>query len=197
MKKFKKINLLIFEKFVLDTSDNFLTPSSTKDFTSGIAERCRKLQQPQPQAPRLILQQPTAGTTTILNIDSGKVNTILSFGNQTRFNSNIDHAYLTNKKIELASPTDHKKPSYLNLACCVNGYSNYTTYKSREVSPIRPIINSISMSRQQRSNDSFLIVNGNNRVYNSVNSTTTRFASLSVEENDDVDNARNIGNKQR
>lgn len=41
-----------------------------------------------------------------------------------------------------------KKPSYLNLACCVNGYSNLTTYdskfrqnisKSREVSPIRPI----------------------------------------------------------
>ncbi|XP_037946436.1 uncharacterized protein LOC119678590 isoform X3 [Teleopsis dalmanni] len=43
-----------------------------------------------------------------------------------------------------------KKPSYLSLACCVNGYSNLTTYdskvrqdinKSREVSPIRPSSN--------------------------------------------------------
>ncbi|KAL4712123.1 hypothetical protein ACJJTC_010984 [Scirpophaga incertulas] len=41
-----------------------------------------------------------------------------------------------------------KKPSYLNLACSVNGYTNLTTYdsklrqdinKSREASPIRPI----------------------------------------------------------
>lgn len=49
---------------------------------------------------------------------------------------------------ELTATGEPKKPSYLNLACCVNGYSNLTTYdskfrqninKSREVSPIRPI----------------------------------------------------------
>lgn len=49
-----------------------------------------------------------------------------------------------------------KKPSYLNLACCVNGYSNLTTYdsklrqninKSREVSPIRPIIHTLQYNR--------------------------------------------------
>lgn len=47
------------------------------------------------------------------------------------------------------SEVETKKPSYLNLACTVNGYSNITNYdsrnrdifripKSREVSPIRP-----------------------------------------------------------
>lgn len=46
---------------------------------------------------------------------------------------------------------ERKKPSYLNLACTVNGYSNITNYdsklrenfripRSREVSPIRPLL---------------------------------------------------------
>lgn len=53
----------------------------------------------------------------------------------------------------IAIAAEPKKPSYLNLACCVNGYSNLTTYdskfrqninKSREVSPIRPITTTTS-----------------------------------------------------
>lgn len=50
---------------------------------------------------------------------------------------------------EVKIETENKKPSYLNLACTVNGYSNITNYdskhrdifripRSREVSPIRP-----------------------------------------------------------
>lgn len=184
-----------------------MTPSSTKDFTSGIAERCRKLPQAQPLTPRFILHQPT---TTFLDLNSGKINTILSANSQTRYSNIIEQSYLTTKTIELESSTDQKKPSYLNLACCVNGYSNYTTYdsqerkdinKSREVSPIRPIIHSISMSRQQRSKEGFLIVPGvNNRNYvSSINSTTEQFTALKVQNDDSVDNARtnNIIDKQR
>lgn len=139
----------------------------------------------------------TAGTTTILDLNSGKINTILSTGSQTRYSNISETTYLTTKKFELESPTDQKKPSYLNLACCVNGYSNYTTYdsqerkdinKSREVSPIRPIISSISM---QRSNESFLIVPGGRNYISPVSSTTTRLASLTVQDNDVVDNVRN------
>lgn len=53
-----------------------------------------------------------------------------------------------------------KKPSYLNLACCVNGYSNLTTYdskirqdinKSREVSPIRPSTSSLQYCKRNNS----------------------------------------------
>lgn len=53
-----------------------------------------------------------------------------------------------------------KKPSYLNLACCVNGYSNITTYdskirqdinKSREVSPIRPSSTSLQYCKKSNS----------------------------------------------
>lgn len=57
----------------------------------------------------------------------------------------------------------HKKPSYLNLACSVNGYTNLTTYdsklrqdinKSREASPIRPITHTY----QYRSENNSLLV---------------------------------------
>ncbi|XP_031621902.1 uncharacterized protein LOC116339925 isoform X2 [Contarinia nasturtii] len=97
----------------------------TREFTSRIHERCQfplsgqKLQQ----------------TKTVLDPNSGKIST------QIIISQNISQT--------INSPTSPvKKPSYLNLACCVNGYSNLTTYdskfrqsinKSREVSPIRPI----------------------------------------------------------
>lgn len=57
----------------------------------------------------------------------------------------------------------NKKPSYLNLACSVNGYTNLTTYdsklrqdinKSREASPIRPITHTY----QYRSENNSLLV---------------------------------------
>lgn len=207
---------------LLDTSEslNFLSPSSTReDFTAGIAERCRKLQQPQPLTPKLILNQPinrkSNTTTAYFDIESGKINTIVSRANGSvetngsrYFNSNSSgDSYLSTKTIELASPTvvahANKKPSYLNLACCVNGYSNYTTYdsqerkdinKSREVSPIRPIINSLNMSRQQRSNDNLLVPNTTTTTFiktSPLASITTRFSGLII--NGDKDTTDNAG----
>lgn len=127
--------------FLADTSGslNLCTPLSGKDFTreftSRIHERC---QFPNHQTQKL--QQ----TKTILDPNSGKVSTILS------------------QKAALNSPTSPaKKPSYLNLACCVNGYSNLTTYdskfrqsinKSREVSPIRPITYALQYNRNGDNN---------------------------------------------
>ncbi|XP_050082605.1 putative uncharacterized protein DDB_G0277255 isoform X2 [Anopheles aquasalis] len=61
---------------------------------------------------------------------------------------------------DTATSQTNKKPSYLNLACCVNGYSNLTTYdsklrqdinKSREVSPSRPIIATLHYNRTDSS----------------------------------------------
>lgn len=122
---------------ILDTSCSlgFLTPSSTKDltndFTAGIKERCNI---------PLITSQPA---TTIFNSESGEVTTVLS---SSVAQEGIDEVLLSTAK----------KPSYLNLACCVNGYSNLTTYdsklrqdinRSREVSPIRPLIHSMQFTR--------------------------------------------------
>lgn len=125
-----------------DTSGslNVCTPLSGKDFTreftSRIHERC--------QFP--LSGQKLQQTKTILDPNSGKISTILS--------QNISQT--------INSPTSPvKKPSYLNLACCVNGYSNLTTYdskfrqsinKSREVSPIRPITYSVQYNRNGDNN---------------------------------------------
>lgn len=112
---------------------NVCTPLSGKDFTreftSRIHERC---------------QLPVQGqqTTTVLDPGSGKISTVLT----------------KPVSVEISSPQSSpaKKPSYLNLACCVNGYSNLTTYdskfrqsinRSREVSPIRPITHTIQYNR--------------------------------------------------
>lgn len=120
------------------------------------------------------------------------------------FNGITTESFLSTKTIDLQSPTvvahANKKPSYLNLACCVNGYSNYTNYDSfqrkeitlsREVSPIRPIINSISMSRQQRSNDNLLSVPAPVTFVKQspLTSITKRFASLNISDKDTTDNA--------
>lgn len=120
------------------------------------------------------------------------------------FNGITTESFLSTKTIELQSPQvvahANKKPSYLNLACCVNGYSNYTNYdsierkeinKSREVSPIRPIINSISMSRQQRSNDNLLSAPKPVTFVKQspLTSITKRFASLNINDKDTTDNA--------
>lgn len=120
---------------------NVCTPLSGKDFTreftSKIHERC---QFPNHQK----LQQ----SKTVLDPNSGKISTILS--------QNVPTSTIIN------SPTSPaKKPSYLNLACCVNGYSNLTTYdskfrqsinKSREVSPIRPITYALQYNRNGDNN---------------------------------------------
>uniref|UniRef100_A0A182NBK4 Guanylate-kinase-associated protein n=1 Tax=Anopheles dirus TaxID=7168 RepID=A0A182NBK4_9DIPT len=81
--------------------------------------------------------------------------------------------------------TTNKKPSYLNLACCVNGYSNLTTYdsklrqdinKSREVSPSRPIIATLHYNRTDSAGGGHLLtaptlsyVSMNNTINNNSN----------------------------
>lgn len=79
---------------------------------------------------------------TVLDPNSGKISTVLTAQNTPP------------TIISPSSPV--KKLSYLNLACCVNGYSNITTYnskfrqninKSREVSPIRPITHTVQYNR--------------------------------------------------
>lgn len=128
---------------ITDTSGslNVCTPSSGKDFTreftSRIHERC--------QFPNHQLSGQKQ-TKTVLDPNSGKISTILS----------------QNVPPTVISPTSPvKKPSYLNLACCVNGYSNLTTYdskfrqsinKSREVSPIRPITYAVQYNRNGDNN---------------------------------------------
>lgn len=103
----------------------------TREFTSRIHERCQ-------------LPVHAQQTKTVLDPNSGKISTIISTP------VTID---------DVATPQTTppaKKPSYLNLACCVNGYSNLTTYdskfrqsinKSREVSPIRPITHTVQYNR--------------------------------------------------
>lgn len=193
-----------------DTSEslNFISPSATReDFTAGITERCRKLQQPGPLTPKLILNQPInprTTTTAYFDIESGRFSTIVSRGDTNGgryFNGITTESFLSTKTIDLQSPTvvahANKKPSYLNLACCVNGYSNYTNYdsverkeinKSRDVSPIRPII---SMARQPRSSDNLLSVPGQVTFVKQspLTSITKRFASLNITEKDTTDNA--------
>lgn len=132
---------------------NLVTPSSGKDFprefTSRIQERVLLNQQSHLQQQQLHQQQ---HTTTILDPNSGKVTTILS--------SPVNE---TGSKGSCVGGL--KKPSYLNLACCVNGYSNLTTYdsklrqninKSREVSPIRPITHTLQYNREGGGN--YLVV---------------------------------------
>lgn len=137
---------LIFSYIPADTSGslNVCTPSSGKDFTreftSRIHERCQFPNHP-------LSGQKLQQTKTVLDPNSGKISTILS-------TQNVPPAF--------NSPTSPvKKPSYLNLACCVNGYSNLTTYdskfrqsinKSREVSPIRPITYAVQYNRNGDNN---------------------------------------------
>lgn len=172
----------------------------------------KKIQTTQPLTPKLILNQPvinqrsattTTTTTAYFDINSGKISTIVSRAdtNGCYINGNADK-FLSTKTIELQSPTvvahANKKPSYLNLACCVNGYSNYTNYdsverkeinKSREVSPIRPII---TMSRQPRSSDNLLSVPQPVTFVKQspLASITKRFASLNL--NDSKDTTDNV-----
>lgn len=143
---------------ISDTSGslNFPTPISVKDitreFTANIRERCtlRSPLQPQPQLQR------TVTTTTYVNLDTragGGVRMVLS-----------PPDVITDGDVDVDESTpEHnveKKPSYLNLACCVNGYSNLTTYdskirqdinKSREVSPIRPSTSSLQYCKRSNS----------------------------------------------
>ncbi|XP_062546652.1 uncharacterized protein LOC134212641 [Armigeres subalbatus] len=147
-----------------DTSGelNFLTPNSAKDiqreFTAGIKERCK--------IPVINCQ----AVTTVLDPLTGNISTVLT---------------TTSPQAETATtPVASKKPSYLNLACCVNGYSNLTTYdsklrqdinKSREVSPNRPIIATLHYNRSEGGNfqltaPTLSYISMNNTINNNINS---------------------------
>ncbi|CAG9573705.1 unnamed protein product [Danaus chrysippus] len=137
---------------------NLLTPSSTtsriRDFTSRIQERASNLHTISPQAPispaRTPDTTPTPRKTDHLLKPPPKIYIDTS--------SHRSRSHLK-KRDELPQ----KKPSYLNLACSVNGYTNLTTYdsklrqdinKSREASPIRPITHTY----QYKSESSSLLV---------------------------------------
>ncbi|KAH8234325.1 hypothetical protein KR038_007689 [Drosophila bunnanda] len=143
---------------ISDTSGslNFPTPLSVKDitreFTANLRERCT-------------LRSPQQTTTAYLDPGTGLVHMVLS-------PAAVESVHASNTASVDACPENapgavavsidaaEKKPSYLNLACCVNGYSNLTTYdskirqdinKSREVSPIRPSSSGLQYCKRNNS----------------------------------------------
>lgn len=140
---------------------NLLTPSSTtsriRDFTSRIQERVSSNLQPNltPLAPISPARTPDDATPT-----PRKTENLLKPPPKIHIDSSSYRSRSHHKKRD-ESP--QKKPSYLNLACSVNGYTNLTTYdsklrqdinKSREASPIRPITHTY----QYRSENNSLLV---------------------------------------
>ncbi|EDW01474.1 uncharacterized protein LOC6559592 [Drosophila grimshawi] len=155
---------------ISDTSGslNFPTPISVKDitreFTANIRERCTLRSPLQPQPQRTITT-----TTAHINLDpqtGGVVRMVLSppasdvvDDSQAEHTKNISSQSDGGNSLVVVDVVE-KKPSYLNLACCVNGYSNLTTYdskirqdinKSREVSPIRPSTSSLQYCKRNNS----------------------------------------------
>ncbi|XP_046811645.1 disks large-associated protein 4 [Lucilia cuprina] len=149
---------------ISDTSGslNFPTPISIKDitreFTNNIRERCSvqtvknttAYVDPVTGQVCIALTTPPTATTTVNNNISGSTT------------KTTPTAATTTALLSPQTPEDSydKKPSYLNLACCVNGYSNITTYdskirqdinKSREVSPIRPSSSSLQYCKKSNS----------------------------------------------
>uniref|UniRef100_A0A182QR28 Guanylate-kinase-associated protein n=1 Tax=Anopheles farauti TaxID=69004 RepID=A0A182QR28_9DIPT len=172
-----------------DTSGelNFLTPISGKDitreFTAGIKERC--------MLPVINCQ----AVTSVLDPATGHISTVLTTTASPNAQQQQQQQPLLGGGGD-CSPTTavtNKKPSYLNLACCVNGYSNLTTYdsklrqdinKSREVSPSRPIIATLHYNRTDSAGGghlltaptlSYVSMNNtiNNNNYNASSTTAT------------------------
>ncbi|KAH8372956.1 hypothetical protein KR009_008974 [Drosophila setifemur] len=146
---------------ISDTSGslNFPTPLSVKDitreFTNNLRERCT-LRSP---------VQPQHTTTAFLDSGSGLVRMVLSpvvvesvqDSKAVSVDVTVDVCGTSSPEVAAAA---EKKPSYLNLACCVNGYSNLNTYdskirqdinKSREVSPIRPSTSGLQYCKRKNS----------------------------------------------
>ncbi|CAG9794471.1 unnamed protein product [Diatraea saccharalis] len=126
---------------------NLLTPSSTtsriRDFNSRFQERAASNLQP-------VSQHPTPTITPIRTPEDPtptpkRSENLLKPPPKVHLDAGSHRSRGHHKKRD---DIPHKKPSYLNLACSVNGYTNLTTYdsklrqdinKSREASPIRPI----------------------------------------------------------
>ncbi|XP_039748432.1 uncharacterized protein LOC120625432 [Pararge aegeria] len=136
---------------------NLLTPSSTtsriRDFTSRLQERASNLQpSSSPQAPISPAKTPDDTTPTPRRNDN------LLKPPPKIFLDTSSHRSRSHLKKRDEIP--QKKPSYLNLACSVNGYTNLTTYdsklrqdinKSREASPIRPITHTYQYKSESNS----------------------------------------------
>lgn len=138
---------------------NLLTPSSTtsriRDFTSRIQERAasanvqpnnRHLLAQASVNPSPIISPARTPIEVIRRIENQKSDNLLKPPPKVLVSDSTSHRSRGHHKKRDEIP--HKKPSYLNLACSVNGYTNLTTYdsklrqdinKSREASPIRPI----------------------------------------------------------
>ncbi|XP_045782341.1 uncharacterized protein LOC123878977 [Maniola jurtina] len=135
---------------------NLLTPSSTtsriRDFTSRIQERVSNLQPN--STPQAISPARTPDDTT----PTPKRTDNLLKPPPKIFIDTSSHRSRSHLKKRDEVP--QKKPSYLNLACSVNGYTNLTTYdsklrqdinKSREASPIRPITHTYQYKSESNS----------------------------------------------
>ncbi|XP_058125166.1 uncharacterized protein LOC131282716 [Anopheles ziemanni] len=165
-----------------DTSGelNFLTPISGKDitreFTAGIKERC--------MLPVINCQ----AVTSVLDPVTGHISTVLTTTASSQHPPcPSTQPLLGGGDTSPTAPASNKKPSYLNLACCVNGYSNLTTYdsklrqdinKSREVSPSRPIIATLHYNRTDSAGGGHLLtaptlsyVSMNNTINNNYSGT--------------------------
>ncbi|XP_045508141.1 uncharacterized protein LOC123703969 [Colias croceus] len=141
---------------------NLLTPSSTtsriKEFTSRIQERAGSLQPNITPTPLSPPRTPEDSTPTPKHTQ--KSENLLKPPPKILVDSSSHRSRSHHKKRD---DPPQKKPSYLNLACSVNGYTNLTTYdsklrqdinKSREASPIRPITHTY----QYRSENNSLLV---------------------------------------
>ncbi|CAG5053090.1 unnamed protein product [Parnassius apollo] len=136
---------------------NLLTPSSTnshiRDFTSRIQERAGSNLQPSYQpTPTLTPTQTPEGHTP-----TPRKENLLKPPPKLYVETSSHRSRGYHKKREEVT---QKKPSYLNLACSVNGYTNLTTYdsklrqdinKSREASPIRPITHTYQYKSENNS----------------------------------------------
>ncbi|XP_030020351.2 uncharacterized protein LOC115440270 [Manduca sexta] len=143
---------------------NLLTPSSTtsriRDFTSRIQERATSNLQTNYLATPTPVVTPVRTPEETTPTPKKQSENLLKPPPKIHVDSSSHRSRGHHKKRD---DVPHKKPSYLNLACSVNGYTNLTTYdsklrqdinKSREASPIRPITHTY----QYRSENNSLLV---------------------------------------
>ncbi|XP_063631659.1 uncharacterized protein LOC134802852 [Cydia splendana] len=137
---------------------NLLTPSSTtsriRDFTARIQERASAQPFSSPRPTPIITP---ARTPEDLTPTPKRSDNLLKPPPKVHVDSGSHRSRGHHKKRD---EIPHKKPSYLNLACSVNGYTNLTTYdsklrqdinKSREASPIRPITHTYQYKSENNS----------------------------------------------
>lgn len=126
--------------------------------------------------------------TTVLDPVTGNISTVLT---TTSPQVAAADATSTTATTTPDGALPNKKPSYLNLACCVNGYSNLTTYdsklrqdinKSREVSPSRPIIATLHYNRSEGGNfqltaPTLSYISMNNTINNNLSNGSARMVN--------------------